>query len=79
MAHEASESSSYLIVVEQAADGSFSAYVPDLPGCVSCGDTLEEVRAAVREAIALHIDGLREEGLEVPPPTSTAEYVPVGS
>jgi len=65
----------YLVVIEQAADGSFSAYVPDLPGCVSCGDTIEEVRQSVKEAIALHIEGMRAEGLEAPQPHSTGDYV----
>jgi predicted RNase H-like HicB family nuclease len=65
----------YLVVVEQAGDGSFSAYVPDLPGCASCAETMEELRASIREAIELHIEGLREEGLEVPEPHSTGDYV----
>jgi predicted RNase H-like HicB family nuclease len=65
----------FLIVVERAADGSFSAYVPDLPGCVSCGDSTEEVRESIKEAIALHIEGLRAEGLGIPEPNSTGDYV----
>ncbi len=72
---EARGTREYLVVVEQAADGSFSAYVPDLPGCVSCGETLDEVRQSIREAIELHIEGLRAEGLEVPEPHSTGDYV----
>ena len=75
MRRDSHESRRYLIVVEQAADGSFSAYVPDLPGCVSCGDTIDEVRESIGQAIALHIEGLREEGLEVPQPHSTGDYV----
>ncbi|MCG3179378.1 MAG: hypothetical protein BIFFINMI_01713 [Phycisphaerae bacterium] len=65
----------YLVIVEPGADGSFSAYVPDLPGCVSCGDSREEVRRLIREAIAFHIEGLKEDGLPVPEPTSRADYV----
>ena len=65
----------YLIVVEEAGDGSFSAYVPDLPGCASCGETMDEVRESIKEAIALHIEGLQAEGIEVPVPHSTSGYV----
>ncbi len=57
----------YAVVVERAQDGSYSAYVPDLPGCVSCGDTLDEVRAAIAGAIQLHIESLRENNEPVPP------------
>lgn len=60
----------YLVVIEPAEDGSFSAYVPDLPGCVSCGDTVEEVKALIREAIRLHIDSLRRHSEPVPEPRS---------
>jgi len=72
---DAHEHRRYLIVVEQADDGSFSAYVPDLPGCISCGDTMDEVRESIKEAIALHLEGLCAEGLEVPKPHSTGDYV----
>ena len=64
----------YAIVIEKAA-GNYSAYVPDLPGCVAAGASVEEVERDIREAIRFHIEGLRAEGLEVPPPTSIAEYV----
>jgi predicted RNase H-like HicB family nuclease len=64
----------YAVIVEQG-DTSYGAYVPDLPGCVAVGETLEEVQRLIREAIAFHIEGLREEGLPVPPPTSLCEYV----
>jgi predicted RNase H-like HicB family nuclease len=64
----------YAIVIEKAA-GNYSAYVPDLPGCVAAGSSVEEVERDIREAIRFHIEGLRAEGLEVPPPTSIAEYV----
>ena len=59
----------YAIVIEQA-EGNFSAYAPDLPGCVATGATLAEVEAEMREAIAFHIDGLREDGLPIPPGSS---------
>jgi predicted RNase H-like HicB family nuclease len=49
-------------VVERAGDGSFSAFVPDLPGCVPCGDSIVEVVSMIREAIRLHLESLREHG-----------------
>lgn len=64
----------YAIVIEKAA-GNYSAYVPDLPGCVAAGASVEEVERDIRDAIRFHIEGLRADGLEVPPPTSIAEYV----
>jgi predicted RNase H-like HicB family nuclease len=64
----------YAVVIEKA-EGNYSAYVPDLPGCVAVGDTVEEVEEQIREAIQFHIEGLKEDGLPVPPPTSLAEYV----
>jgi predicted RNase H-like HicB family nuclease len=64
----------YAVVIEKA-DGNFSAYVPDLPGCVATGETVPAVEAEIREAIRFHIDGLRADGLPVPAPTSIADYV----
>jgi predicted RNase H-like HicB family nuclease len=64
----------YAVVIEKA-EGNYSAYVPDLPGCVAVGDTVEEVEEQIRQAIQFHIEGLQEDGLPVPPPTSLAEYV----
>lgn len=64
----------YAIVIERA-DANYSAYVPDLPGCIATGATVAEVEAEMREAIRFHIDGLREDGLPVPEPTTLAEYV----
>jgi predicted RNase H-like HicB family nuclease len=64
----------YAIVIEKA-DGNYSAYVPDLPGCVATGDTVEAVEFEIRDAIRFHIEGLKEDGLAVPEPTSLAEYV----
>jgi len=64
----------YAVVIEKA-EGNYSAYVPDLPGCVATGATLEEVESEIREAIAFHIDGMREVGLAIPAPTSQVEYI----
>jgi predicted RNase H-like HicB family nuclease len=64
----------YGIVIEKA-DGNYSAYVPDLPGCIATGGTPEEAEREIREAIRFHIEGLREDGIEVPEPTSIVEYV----
>ena len=67
----------YIAVAEDALDGSWSAYVPDLPGCISTGDTRTEVGQNIREAIAFHIEGLLEEDLPVPTPSSEVELVDV--
>ena len=64
----------YAIVIEKA-EGNYSAYVPDLPGCVATGATVRDVEHEMREAIRFHIDGLKEDGLPVPQPTSIAEYM----
>ncbi len=64
----------YLVVVEKTA-GNYSAYVPDLPGCVATGGTLEEVQQNIREAVAMHMEGRREDGLPVPIPQTQAEFV----
>jgi predicted RNase H-like HicB family nuclease len=64
----------YAIVIEKA-EGNYSGYVPDLPGCVAMGATVQEVEQEMREAIRFHIEGLKEDGLPVPQPTSLAEYV----
>jgi len=66
----------YLVVIEQGA-ASFGAYVPDLPGCVAAGETRDEALRLIREAIEFHIEGLRQEGQPVPPPSSTSEVVDV--
>ena len=68
----------YAVVIEKA-EGNFSAYVPDLPGCVATGATVEEVESEIREAIAFHVEGLREDGLPVPPGDSKVEYVEVAA
>ena len=64
----------YAVVIEKA-EGNYSAYVLDLPGCVATGETVAAVEAEIREAIRFHIDGLREDGIEIPAPSSIAEYI----
>ena len=64
----------YAIVIEKA-NGNYSAYVPDLPGCIATSDTVVSVEREIREAIRFHIEGLKQDGLPVPAPTSIAEYV----
>lgn len=64
----------YLVIVEQGETG-YGAYIPDLPGCVAVGETQEEVLELIQEAIALHIEALRTEGLPVPAPLSHSEYI----
>jgi predicted RNase H-like HicB family nuclease len=66
----------YLIVVEPTATG-FSAYSPDVPGCIATGATRDEVEREMTAAIAFHLDGLREEGLEIPKPQTSSSYVEV--
>ncbi|GAB3669666.1 type II toxin-antitoxin system HicB family antitoxin [Ramlibacter alkalitolerans] len=66
----------YAIVIEKA-EANYSAYVPDLPGCIATGATVEEVESEIREAIIFHLEGLREDGLPVPPGESTVDYVDV--
>jgi len=64
----------YLVIYEKTATG-YSAYAPDLPGCVTTGPTLRETEQLMKEAIAFHLDGLREDGLPIPEPTTRADYV----
>ena len=66
----------YAIVFEDAGSN-WAAYVPDLPGCVATGDTVEEVARLIREAIEFHLDGMAEDGLPIPEPSSRVEYVEV--
>ena len=68
----------YAVVIEDAGSN-YSAYVPDLPGCVATGRTVAETEVAIREAIEFHLEGLREDGSPVPPPTSRVNYVDVTS
>lgn len=68
----------YAIVIENAG-GNYSAYVPDLPGCVAAGSTVQETEQAIREAIEFHLEGLREDGSPIPLPSSRVEYVEVAA
>ncbi len=64
----------YAVVIEKAA-GNYSAYVPDLPGCVAAAPTVKDVQKEIRSAIRFHIEGLKADGLPVPSPSSIAEYI----
>lgn len=64
----------YAVVIEKAGNN-YSAYVPDLPGCIATGATVAETETEIRDAIRFHIEGLRDDGLPVPEPVSRAEYV----
>ena len=66
----------FLVVIEKA-NGNYSAYSPDLPGCIATGETREEAEGNIHEAVQMHIDGLLEDGLPVPESRSFAEYVVV--
>ena len=68
----------YAIVIEKAGDN-FSAYVPDLPGCISTGASVAETEQSIREAIELHLSGMREDGVPIPPPSSQVDYVDVAA
>ncbi len=68
----------YAVVIERAEDN-FSAYVPDLPGCIATGATITEVEAEIRSAIEFHLEGIREDGLPIPPPSSRVEYIEVAA
>jgi predicted RNase H-like HicB family nuclease len=66
----------YAVVIEKS-ENNYSAYVPDLPGCISVGDTLEEVQQMIREAIEFHIEGMQEDGEPVPEPTTLCAMIEV--
>jgi len=68
----------YAIVIEKAGKN-YSAYVPDLPGCVATGATVSELEAEMREAIAFHLEGLRADGLPIPEPASEVRYLEVAA
>ena len=68
----------YAIVIEKA-EGNYSAYVPDLPGCIATGATVEQAEAQLREAIEFHLEGMREDGLPIPQPVSRVEYVDIAA
>jgi predicted RNase H-like HicB family nuclease len=68
----------YLVIVEKGPT-SFGAYVPDLPRCIAAGETREEVLALIHEAIEFHIEGMKEDGLPIPPPASYSELVEIAA
>ncbi|HXM73692.1 MAG TPA: type II toxin-antitoxin system HicB family antitoxin [Chthoniobacterales bacterium] len=68
----------YAIVIEKA-ENNYAAYVPDLPGCVATGQTIEETEQQIREAIDLHLRGMREDGLPIPEPSSSVDYVEIAA
>lgn len=68
----------YAIVIEKG-EGNYSAYVPDLPGCVAVGDTVEETERELQGAIEFHLEGMREDGLPIPEPSSTVDYLEVAA
>jgi predicted RNase H-like HicB family nuclease len=68
----------YAIVIEKT-DNNYGAWVPDLPGCVAVADTVEEVEQLMRDAIELHLAGIREDGDPVPPPTVQVNYIDVAA
>ena len=68
----------YLVVVEKGPK-SFGAYVPDLPGCIAVGETRDEVLTSIHEAIEFHLEGLKEDGQPIPPPSSSSEIVEVAA
>ncbi|HEU4678085.1 MAG TPA: type II toxin-antitoxin system HicB family antitoxin [Terrimicrobiaceae bacterium] len=68
----------YAVVIEKAEEN-YSAYVPDLPGCVATGSTVAEVQQSIREAIELHLSGMREDGIPLPPPSSQVDYIDVAA
>lgn len=65
------------MVVLERGEKSWGAHVPDLPGCIAAGETREEALKLIREAIDFHIEGLKKEGLPVPPPSSESEIVEI--
>ena len=65
----------YLVVFEKADDGSYSAFVPDLPGCVSCGESIAEAQSMIQEAISVHLDSLRRHEEPIPKPSAVARMV----
>jgi predicted RNase H-like HicB family nuclease len=66
----------YTMIVEEG-ENNYSAYLPDLPGCVATGKTIEELKQLMREAVELHIQGMKEDGLPIPEPNSKVEYIEI--
>jgi predicted RNase H-like HicB family nuclease len=67
----------YAIVIEHVPGSNYSAYVPDLPGCIATADSLEEIKRLMREGIEFHLQGMREDGTPIPEPTTTVDYAEV--
>ena len=68
----------YAVIIEKGEEG-YGAYVPDLPGCIAAGQTKEEVKKLIQEAIKFHIEGLKEDGHPVPEPASSIEFIEVAA
>ncbi len=68
----------YAVVIEKA-DSNYSAYVPDLPGCIATGKTIEEAEIEIRNAIEFHLEGMKQDGQTIPLPSSAVEYVEVAA
>lgn len=68
----------YAVVIEKAQQN-YSAYVPDLPGCIATGATVAETQQSIREAIELHLSGMREDGVPLPQPSSQVDYIEVAA
>ncbi|MCH7558962.1 MAG: type II toxin-antitoxin system HicB family antitoxin [Planctomycetes bacterium] len=68
----------YAVIIEKGEKG-YGAYVPDLPGCIAVGDTKEEVKKLIHEAIEFHIEGLKEDGEPIPEPASSIEFIEVAA
>ena len=68
----------YVILIEKT-DSGYSAHSPDVVGCIATGDTLDEVRAQIKEALEFHIEGLKQEGLPVPAPSTQTDYVTIAA
>lgn len=66
----------YAVVIEKATTN-YAAYVPDLPGCIATGATIQETESMIREAIEFHLEGLRADSLPIPPPSSQVEYIEI--
>lgn len=71
----------YVVIYEQGDEGeeNWGAYVPDLPGCISTGETLEDAQGNIRQAIQLHLEGLKAEGLPIPEPTTQVDKVSIAA
>jgi predicted RNase H-like HicB family nuclease len=69
----------YAIVIEKSSGTNYSAYVPDLPGCVATADTIDEIKQLMHEGIAFHLQGMKEDGLRIPPPSTQVAVIEVAA